>query len=51
MCAEGGDGRGVPVIKSSVRAEQDPVNQAACEKMKAGRAKGYESSSLITAGG
>lgn len=50
VCAEGGDG-GMPIIKSSVRAEQDPVNQAACEKMKAGGAKGYESSSLITPGG
>lgn len=26
---------GVPVIKSSVRADQDPVNQAACESIRA----------------
>lgn len=26
---------GVPVIKSSLRADQDPVNQTACERMRA----------------
>ncbi len=39
---------GVPVIKSSVRADQDPVNQAACERMRAWWLKKYESSSPIT---
>lgn len=28
-------GRGVAIVKSSVRADQDPVNQAACERMRA----------------